>query len=145
MPERPIQQIIHEQTVVSVPATSTVRACADTMKAHTVGSVLVVGDDDRLLGIFTERDAVYRVMAAGLDPDTVLVEQVMTANPVTISKDRPLINALHVMNEGGFRHLPVVDDGRPVGIVSIRDAMAIDLISLERDLARKRELAEIMA
>ena len=82
------------------------------MKEHEVGSVMVV-DHGRLVGIFTERDALYRVMAEGRDAGTVTLADVMTAHPQTVSADKPVGHALLMMYEGGYRHVPVVKDGRP--------------------------------
>lgn len=144
MPNRPIRKLIANQQIHTVEKSISVRTAAHIMATARVGSVMVV-DKDVLVGIFTERDALFRVLAGGLDPDRTKVGEVMTANPQTITPDRPLINALHLMHDGGFRHMPVVENGRPVGMVSIRDAMAIDLLRLETDQNRKEAIAEILA
>jgi CBS domain-containing protein len=80
-----------------------------------------------LVGIFTERDALYRVLAEGLDPTATTLRDVMTADPVTLSPDRTYGHALLVMYENGFRHIPVVEDGQAVGIISSRNAMDPDM------------------
>jgi CBS domain-containing protein len=144
MPNRPIRTLIQNQQVHTVQKDISVRTAAHIMKTAGIGSVMVV-EKDALVGIFTERDALFRVLAGGLDPDRTKVGEVMTADPQTISPDRPLVNALHLMHDGGFRHMPVVENGAPVGMVSIRDAMAIDLMRLETELHRKDALAEILA
>lgn len=144
MHTRPVRDIIRHQRVFTVTSDTTIRTAALMMKEFGIGSLMVV-NDDQLTGIFTERDALFRVLAAGLDPNRTTVEQVMTAEPTTVTPDCPVMNALHRMHDGGFRHMPVVDDGRPVGMVSIRDAVGPELATLERELDEKEALAEILA
>ncbi|NYZ11349.1 CBS domain-containing protein [Azospirillum sp. RWY-5-1] len=144
MPNRPIRTIIQNQRVHTVPTNASVRTAAHIMKENKISSVMVV-DGDRLAGIFTERDALFRVLAGGLDPDRTTMAQVMTSDPITTTADRPLVHALHLMQEGGFRHIPVVDRGRPAGMVSMRDAMGIELARFERELSEKQAIAEILA
>lgn len=144
MPNRPIRSIIANQQIHTVEKGVSVRTAAHIMATARIGSVMVV-EKDALVGIFTERDALIRVLAGGLDPDRTKVGEVMTASPQSIAPDRPLINALHLMHDGGFRHMPVVENGRPVGMVSIRDAMAIDLQRLETEQHHKEAIAEILA
>src|SRR5258707_15058200 len=95
------------------------------MKLYRIGAIFVV-DGGGLAGIFTERDALFRVVAEGRDPATTRVAEGMTDNPRTIGPDRPFGHALHLMYEGEFRHVPVVEDGRPLGMVSARDALGPD-------------------
>lgn len=111
--------------VMATPEVSVAKA-AVMMKESNVGAVLVV-EEGRLVGIFTERDAVYRVMAPGLEPDKTLLGEVMTREPKTVEPNQPFGYALLLMHENGFRHAPVVEDGRPVGVVSARHALDPDL------------------
>src|SRR4051794_20079936 len=100
MPTRSVRQLISNQRLfVATPKTSVAEACA-LMKANRVGAVPVVSAGE-LQGIFTERDAVYRVLAEQLDPQTTCVDEVMTPAPQTITPDRPFGHALHLMHEGG--------------------------------------------
>jgi CBS domain-containing protein len=144
MPNRPIRSLIQNQQVHTVQKDITVRTAAHIMQTARIGSVLVV-EKDALVGIFTERDALFRVLAGGLDPDRTKVGEVMTAEPQTISPDRPLVHALHLMHDGGFRHMPVVENGAPVGMVSIRDAVGVEMVRLEHELDDKDAIAEILA
>jgi len=81
------------------------------------------------------------VLATGVDPDTTTLAQVMVSNPMTIRSDKPLGFALAMMADGGFRHVPVVDDnGAPLGMVSARDALGQDMLELEKELKRREEL-----
>jgi CBS domain-containing protein len=82
-----------------------------------LGAVLVVDDKGRLVGIFTGRDLV-RLLSEGRDPAHAHLSAVVTRNPVCLSPTTPAAEAVRVMREGGFRHVPVVDSGRVVGLVS---------------------------
>jgi len=141
--ERPVRSIIEDQKPVTASAEITVAAAARLMKERRIGALLVV-QDGRLAGIFTERDALFRVVAEGRDPAKTRVAEVMTPNPRTIAPDRPFGHALHLMYEGGFRHVPVVDDGRPIGVVSARDALGPDLEQFIADLDQRAHIGEIL-
>jgi CBS domain-containing protein len=143
MSMRPIHEVIREQKPVTVSKTASVREAAKLMAKESVGALLVV-ESDRLIGIFTERDALFRVLARGLDPDRTSIAEVMTSKLLTIPPDRPLGHALHMMFEGGFRHVPVVQEGKPVGIVSARDALGAELVEFEGELRHRDEIAERM-
>jgi len=124
--------------VVATPRTSVAEA-ARLMRDGNVGAVLVV-DGERLVGIFTERDAVYRVTAAGGDPAATTLDGVMTRDPVTVAPDETFGYALLLMHEHGFRHVPVVEDGRPVGVVSARLALDPDLEDFAVEAERRRHI-----
>jgi CBS domain-containing protein len=140
MPTRPISQLLRSQKLVTAPPGMSVREAARLMAAEKKGALPVV-ENGRLLGIFTERDAVFRVLAHGLDSDSTTLVQVMTPDPVTVAADRPLNHALHLMYEGGFRHIPAVAEGRVVGIVSARDALGPEITQFERELQERDDLA----
>ena len=106
-------------SLVKVEPDATVAEAAAVMSIHHVGAALVV-DGDRLLGIFTERDIV-RALAAEHDAAHHAAAGWMTSDPITLGPDATPAEALDRMLEEGFRHIPVVDDGRLVGIVSLRD------------------------
>ena len=116
------QMLSRGGTVHSVTPSSTVLDALKLMADHNVGAVLVM-EGDKLAGIFTERDIAYRVVAKGLDANTTPLSEVMTRDPETIASDQPFGRALHRMMERGFRHMPVVEGGKVVGIVSSRSAM----------------------
>jgi CBS domain-containing protein len=143
MATRVIREVIKHRSIVSMPPKTSVREAAKEMSKLRIGAVVVV-EDGRLAGIFTERDGLFRVLADGLDPDTTLLEQVMTTNVTTISADKPLLHALHLMQENSFRHLPVVDGGAPKGMLSIRDALDYELVHFLRDMEKKEALTEII-
>lgn len=118
----------------------TVRAACKLMAERKIGALLIV-EANRIEGIFTERDALNKVLAASLDPDATPVSQVMVSNLQTIRSDKPLAYALYMMAEGGFRHVPVVDEtGAPLGMVSSRDALGQDMVDLEHDLKLRDQI-----
>jgi CBS domain-containing protein len=141
--ERPVRAIIEDQKPVTASPDTTVRAAAELMKRYHVCALLVV-ERDRLAGIFTERDALFRVVAEKRDPDSTRLQDVMTCNPCTISPDRPFGHALHLMYEGEFRHVPVIENGRALGIVSSRDALGPELQQFARDLDCRAHIGEIL-
>jgi CBS domain-containing protein len=99
--------------------------------------------DDRLVGIFTERDVVFRVVARRLDVDSTCVGDVMTPAPRTVGPEEPLGVALITMHENGFRHLPVLEEGRLVGVVSARSAMDPELEEFTAEATRRRYFARM--
>jgi CBS domain-containing protein len=119
---RPISEILRGHQLVSADPGMSVREAAQLMADRKIGALPVVREG-RLLGIFTERDALVRVLARGLEPEKTPVSEVMTADPVTIDARRPFRHALQMMIDGGFRHVPVVERGSVVGVVSARDAL----------------------
>ena len=145
MPTRIISDIIAGRPLVSGTTEMTVRAACRVMAEKKIGALLIV-ENSRIAGIFTERDALNKVLAGGLDPDATQVSQVMVRDPQTIRADKPLAYALQFMADGGFRHVPVVDaDGSPLGMVSARDALGQDMVQLERDLEFREHLEENIA
>jgi CBS domain-containing protein len=138
MPIRSIRSIVQGQTPIAAPRTAMVVEAARLMRMHNVGSIMVV-DGTRLSGIFTERDALFRVLAGGRDPATTRLGDVMTPQPQTIHPDEPFLRALRMMHEGKFRHMPVVEFERPLGMVSVRDALDEDLHELRAELEQREE------
>ena len=141
--DRPVRTIIADQPPVTAGPDMTVAAASRLMKEKRSGAVLVV-DRGRLAGIFTERDALFRVIAEGRAPETTRLAEVMTENPRTIAPDRPFGHALQLMYEGEFRHLPVVENGRPLGMVCARDASGPDLAQFIADLDTRTHIGEIL-
>ena len=130
---RSLRSIVSGQPPAGAEKTLTVLEAAILMKEKGKGALLVV-EASRLSGIFTERDALFRVIAAGRDPATTLLADVMTPQPQTIHPDEPFVKALRVMHKRGFRHLPVVEHGRPLGVVPALDALDDDLYELRVEL-----------
>ncbi len=144
MSQRPIRNLIAGRTILSAAADTTVAQAANLMRNKAVGAVMVVSEDGRLVGIFTERDALFRVVAEGRDPATTPLGDVMTRDPRTIAPDRPFEHALLLMYDGGFRHVPVVEHGRPIGMVSARDALGPELEQFDSEIERRTRIQEIL-
>ena len=133
----PVGSLIEPHKLVVTGPETSVADAARLLKASEVGAVLVV-ENDRLVGIFTERDAVYRVLAAGRDPAATRLAEVMTRDPITVAPDDEFGYALYLMHEHGFRHAPVVENGRPIGVVSARNALDPDLEEFAVEAERRR-------
>jgi CBS domain-containing protein len=117
----------------SLPPDATVAEAARVMAENEVGAV-VVTSRHRLMGIFSERDLLRRVVVPELPMETKLRE-VMTANPVTVSPDDDRAGALEKMQSLGCRHLPVVSEGRPVDVISIRDLVFDEIHDRDYEIA----------
>jgi CBS domain-containing protein len=137
----PVRNLIEPHKLLVASSESTVREATELMASRGVGAVLVV-DKEELLGIFTERDVVFRVVACGLDPDATRLSTVMTREPKTIAPDKSYGVAMAVMHENGFRHLPVVDKGVPIGVVSSRSALDPELEEFVAEERRRKRLLE---
>jgi len=135
----PVRSVLDPRKLVVAPPEASVANAAALMKEQNVGAVLVV-DKGSLVGIFTERDAVFRVMAAGRDPHLTILSEVMTREPKTVSPDESFGYALLLMHENGFRHAPVVEDGRPIGVVSARSALDPDLEEFTAEAERRKSI-----
>ncbi|MBL8446085.1 MAG: CBS domain-containing protein [Zoogloeaceae bacterium] len=145
MPQRPVSSVIEGKSFVAITPSTTIRQVAHLMKSRHTSAVLVIDAKHHLLGICTERDLAVRVLAEDLPPESTQVAAVMTTDPVVIKPDMPFGHALHRMYEGGFRHVPVVDDQRrPLGLVCARDALDLDALQLEEDLVRREEITVIL-
>ncbi len=132
MLRRIVRDIIEGRDLLELPAGASVCDAARAMRDWSVGAVLVT-EERRLTGIFTERDLVNRVVACDQDPKSTPLSEVMTKDPDTISPEATALEALHLMEDGGCRHLPVVADGRLVSIVSRRDFFASEKARLETE------------
>jgi CBS domain-containing protein len=120
-----IAELIEGQALTVVDMSSNVRSAAQTMAERNIGAVAVV-DSGRLAGIFSERDLMARVVAKGLDPDDTSVSLVMSSELVVADPKDNLDSALQKMHSIHARHLPVVDDGKLVGMISLRDLLEVD-------------------
>lgn len=131
MTDRPMGEIIVRRAPVTLPPDATVQQACREMRNHRIGAVLVTDAADRLLGIFTGRDAICRMLAEGRDPCCTPLSEVMTSHPETLGPRHRAIEALRLMRDCGFRHVPVVEDGRLLGIVSRGDFRAGEAAHLE--------------
>ena len=124
--DQPIKNLMDSKKFLAAPPATTVSDAARLMAAKNVGAILVI-ENDQLVGIFSERDVVFRVIAQGRDAKTTTLAEVMTASPKTLAPNKSYGHALLLMQENGFRHVPVVENGKAIGIISSRNAMDPDL------------------
>lgn len=134
-----IRSVMEQKRMLMALPNTTVSEAAKLMAEKNVGAVLVV-DQERLIGIFTERDAVFRVIAQGLDIRTTPLSQVMTASPKTVDPEKTFGFALLMMHENGFRHVPVIENGRPIGIVSARNALDPEMEEFVPEAQRREHI-----
>lgn len=131
MPNRKLGDVVRRQTPVTLPLTATVQEACMLMRDRRVGAILVMEDDGRLAGLFTGRDAVTRVVAEALDCAKTELGTVMTVGPDTLNPDARAIDALRMMQDGGYRHIPLVNGTRIVGIVSHGDFSGLEKARLD--------------
>ena len=138
-----IGSIMKTDLIVATPD-ETVATVAARMSKAAVGSVLLV-DGDELVGLFSEQDLLRRVVASGKDPSVVHVGDVASRPVVSVERTTLIRHCVKLLRQHGFRHLPVVEDGRPIGILSARDVLLHVAGGLERaldDEAYDRALAQ---
>lgn len=141
---RTVAQAVSERPLVSVaPGASVSDACA-LLDRENVGA-LGVTDDTGLIGVLSERDVIRRVIVAKRPLDTTCVGEVMTPDPQTVGRESSLVIAMDLMLRGGFRHLPIVDDGQVYGMLSMRDIPGQYRVLYERYEAAFTELDELAA
>ena len=136
---QPIRDVMEQEKLLTAAPNTTVSKAAKLMATRKVGAIMVV-DDRRLVGIFTERDAVFRVIARDLDSQTTRLGDVMTREPTTIGPDSSFGYALLVMHENGFRHVPVIENGKLIGVVSARNALDPDLEEFVSESERRKQI-----
>lgn len=141
MSRTPCREIIKRDKLVSVPPTATVKAAVDRMAEHRCGSVVIM-EGEAVVGIFTERDLMLRVIHAGLDPATTEVAEVMTKQPDTISADAPIADAIRAMDQFSYRYLPVICDDRCIGVISTRHLPFAAVIDMQWEMGQRHQIAE---
>ncbi len=108
---------------VTLPIDGTVRQAIDAMLANDVGAILVLDKSGKLAGIFSERDLLAKIAGLHAELENLLLGDFMTANPETVGPRDSLAFALHKMDIGGYRHLPIIENGAPVGVLSVRNVL----------------------
>lgn len=133
MTNRQLAEIVRKQVPLMLPRTASMQDACRCMQERKVGAVLVTDSKGRLVGIFTGRDLVH-ALALAREPAETQIKDVMTKNPITLSPGHTAIDALRIMHDGGFRHVPVVEtDGRVVGIVSRGDFRGLEHDRLDEE------------
>jgi CBS domain-containing protein len=131
---RKMADLVRHQDPLMLPPTASVHEACRRMRDRGVGAVLVVAEDDNhLLGIFTGRDAVHRVLAEGKSAAQTKLDEVMTREPTSIPPHMTAIEALRLMEDGRYRHVPVVEDGKVIGVVSRFDFSGTELDRLDEE------------
>jgi len=133
-----LHEIMREGFLFAVRRNATVAEAARTMTEQNVGIVAVL-EEDRLVGVFSERDAVRRVIDRGLDPRETTVGEVMTRDLVIAEENQDYQTAMRTMDQANIRHLPVVRGGQVVSMLSIRDLMRVDMQRLGEELRSLQE------
>ena len=124
MAERRVFESMSQKRVISVGPHASVREAAGVMTRANCGSVLIMEPPDAVVGIVTERDLMTRVLAKGADPERTTVREIMTPNPMCVPPETLVSDAVVIMLERGFRHLPIVaPGGKIMGVFSVRDAL----------------------
>jgi len=132
-----IYDLINNQQTYRADVNQTVLEVAQAMVARNIGAVPVLSND-LLVGIFSERDLMSRVVAEGLDPRTTRVEAVMTSDPLTVSPTETVENCMILMRRHGFRHLPICDGQRLLGVVSLRDILLHNITERDHEVRMMR-------
>lgn len=133
MRDRPLSDLVHHRDPVTLPPDATVQDACARMREQRVGCVVVVDEGNRLLGIFTGRDAVWKIGAECRDPRKTRLRDAMTAGPAHLTAGAGALDALRLMQDGGFRHVPLVEEGRVVGVVSRGDFRAMEHARLDEE------------
>ncbi|MEM8570289.1 MAG: CBS domain-containing protein [Pseudomonadota bacterium] len=128
------------RAMYSVRPDASVGDAVSLLKAHGIGAVLVLGADGALVGILSERDVVRKLAEAGGNVLTLPVADLMTASPVTCEANERLIEMMHRMTQGRFRHLPVMEGDRLVGMISIGDVVKHRLLELEFEALKMKQM-----
>jgi len=136
-----LERILIDQRLVIIDQNSTAYDAAVTMLKNRCGALLVCDSKDNgtLLGIISERDLTFRVIPKDLDPKKTKISKIMTKDVQTISPKKTTVDAIHMMKSKGFRHLPVVEKKKIVGILSMRDLYDYANKDLEDSLKKHQE------
>ena len=132
-----VYDLIGNQDTYRADESQSVLEVAQAMVARNIGAVPVLRDG-LLVGIFSERDIMKRVVAEGLDPRSTRVDQVMTEEPLTVSPEESVENCMHLMRRHGFRHLPICDGKRLLAVISLRDLLLHDLTEKDHEVRMMR-------
>ncbi len=130
---RRMSDIVRDQNPLTLPPTATVKFACESMRKRKVGAVLVTDKQHHLLGIFTGRDAIGRVIAEGRNPEKTTLADVMTANPKCMPPGQAAIDALRLMHDTGCRHVPIVENDKLLGVVSKADFRGIEVDRLDEE------------
>jgi len=134
-----VRDVMERKKALSLSPQTTVSKAAELMARNNIGAIMVV-EQEHLVGIFTERDALFRVIARGLDAQTTRLADVMTTELRVVEPNKSYGYALVLMQENGFRHVPVVEHGKPIGLVASRNAMDPELEEFRSEANRREHI-----
>ena len=146
MPNRVVRDIIAGRPPLLATESTSVASAITLMLSNSGSAVLVTpeGNPEVLIGMFTEYDLMTRVVQQQRHPATTPLSAVMTPNPQTIDPDQRFGHAIHLMHLNGYRHIPVVDHGRPLGVVSLRDVLSSEQLKFEEELEYLEKVGEVL-
>ena len=137
-----IPDVVRQQEIIAFNKTASIHVAVQAMSTHNIAAIAVTDGAGKLLGIVSERDMTHRVLACGLNPQATPLADVMTENPTTLRPGDNALDAVELMLNRNFRHLPVVnEDGTVLAMVSMRDLLKAALIDLNVDLEAERDAA----
>ena len=125
--------------IIYIAPQAPVSEAVQKMARHNVGAILVLEHSSELVGIFTERDLLSRVVASRRDPETTLIRDVMTADVISVNGDTPRYEVLQIMNQQHCRHIPVIEKERLLGVISLRDLLRFDIREKDFEIEQLRE------
>ena len=134
MQRKIIPNVVQRTKVATVVVGDTAYETAKQMAKNQIAAMVVTDDQGEVIGIVTERDMTQRLIAVGLDLKSTLIKDIMTVNPDTLSPNDSVGDALELMQSRNYRHLPVIEDGKCVAVVSIRDLYALVKEALEENI-----------
>lgn len=130
---RRLSDIVRNQNPLTLPPFATVKYACECMRERKVGAVLVTDQKRHLLGIFTGRDAIGRVLAEGRDAEATRLADVMTPHPRTVPPEQSAVEALRLMHDLGCRHVPIIENDAVVGVVSRADFRGLEVDRLDEE------------
>jgi len=131
-PDSQVRRIVNNHTkVLTIEPSANVARATEIMTEKNVGCLVVCDENEKVVGIFTERDALTKVLSKKLDPETTTIEDVMVTRVICCRMDTAITTAQQVMSKYTIRHLPIIDDGELQGLISSRDILAYQLSSVE--------------
>ena len=138
--EKPVSELLRRGgVIVYISPQSTVAEAAERMAEHNVSSILIMAASRRLVGIFTERDLLRRVVVPNRDHHNTLIEEVMTADVIVVSSDTPCSEVRHIMREQHIRHIPVADNDNILGVISLRDVLRHQNLEKDFEITQLKE------
>ena len=132
-----LRSVLRERRVVSLPPTASVHDAAVAMAEGGVGAMPVL-DGEQLVGVFSERDLMTRVVVPGLDARSTTISEVMTSEVITATLDDHVDGCLEKMKKRGCRHLPVIEEGRVIGVLSMRDLLRDEIEEQDHEIRNLR-------